>query len=272
MLANLLAISWEPELRGILIVIIAVVVLCGSIYMILATNIGARLGFLVAITGLFGWLMLMGIVWAIYGIGLKGPEPSWQAVPGRTVLQDTGALYQAGVFDTRLEVPEGSTPPETATLVNQVFVDESWEPLAEEDPAFAQASAAAATFLEETGAFAAGEFTPVNVFTIGGERYPKISDRFDYTAFFHKPHYAVVEVAPLIPTRTEPGRAPASAEIETTRAHQYVFMVRDLGARRQPAFVLAIGGGLIFLTLCWILHRRERVLVANRSASPVPAG
>ena len=164
MLANLLAISWEPELRGILIVIIAVVVLCGSIYLILATNIGARLGFLVALTGLFGWLMLMGIVWAIYGIGLKGPEPSWQAVPGRTVLQDTGALYQAGVFDARLDVPEGSTPPETATLVNQVFVDEGWEPLAEEDPAFAQASAAAATFLEETGAFAAGEFTPVNVF------------------------------------------------------------------------------------------------------------
>ena len=114
MLANLLAISWEPELRGILIVIIATVVLCGSIYMILATNIGARLGFLVALTGLFGWMMLMGIVWAIYGIGLKGPEPSWQAVPGRTVLQDTGALYQAGVFDARLDVPEGSTPADTA--------------------------------------------------------------------------------------------------------------------------------------------------------------
>ena len=44
-------------------------------------------------------------------------------------------------------------------------------------------------------------------------------------------------------------------------------MVRDLGARRQPAFVLAVGGGLIFLTLCWLLHRRERVLIANRSAA-----
>ena len=37
-------------------------------------------------------------------------------------------------------------------------------------------------------------------------------------------------------------------------------MVRDLGARRQPAFVLTLGAGLIFLALCWILHRRERVL------------
>ena len=56
LVANLLAIAWEPELRGILIVIIAVVVLCGSIYMILATNLGARLGFLVALAGLTGWL------------------------------------------------------------------------------------------------------------------------------------------------------------------------------------------------------------------------
>ena len=87
------AIRWEPELRGILIVIIAVVVLCGSIYMIMATNLGARLGFLVALTGLAGWMALMGIIWMIYGIGLKGPEPSWEAVPGRTVLQDTDALY-----------------------------------------------------------------------------------------------------------------------------------------------------------------------------------
>ena len=47
----------------------------------------------------------------------------------------------------------------------------------------------------------------------------------------------MVEVAPLVPMRTEPGRAPAAAEIDTTRQHQYVYMVRDLGALRQPAFV-----------------------------------
>ena len=73
-----------------------------------------------------------------------------------------------------------------------------------------------------------------------------------------------------MPTRTEPGRAPAAAEIDPNRQHQYVYMVRDLGARRQPALVLTIGAGLIFLSLCWILHRRERVLTTNRSASPVP--
>jgi hypothetical protein len=266
--SNLLAIGWEPELRGILIVIISVVVLCGSVYMILATNLGARLGFLVALTGLAGWMALMGIIWMIYGIGLKGPEPSWEAVPGRTVLQDPSALYQAGVFTQSVDIPDGSSFTDQAALVAQQFENDGWVPLSEEDPGFGQAAAAAATFLEETDTFAAGEFQAVNVFDIGGDRYPKINDSLDFIAFFHEPHYAVVEVAPLVPTRTEPGRAPATPEIDTTRQHQYVYMVRDLGARRQPALVLTIGAGLIFLALCWLLHRRERVVATNRSAVP----
>ena len=122
-MSSLLAISWEPELRGVLTVIIAVVVFCGSIYLILATNLGARLGFLVAFTGLAGWMMLMGIIWMIYGIGLKGPEPSWEAVPGRTVLQDTDALYQRRRVRQRVDVPEDATFTEQAELVADEFDD-----------------------------------------------------------------------------------------------------------------------------------------------------
>jgi hypothetical protein len=268
---TVLAINWQPELRGILIVIIAVAVLCGSVYAIMATNLGARLGFLVALTGLAGWMLLMGIVWSIYGIGLRGKDPTWDAVPGRTVLQDTSALYKAGVFDQPLDIPPDTPFPEQAALVKEEFIREGWTPLAESDTQFGQASSAAGTFLEETDTFAAGEFKAVNVFDVGGERFPMIGE-FDLFAFWHKPHHVVVEVAPLVPTRTEPGRAPAAAEIDTTRQHQYVYMVRNLGTRRQPAFVLMFGAGITFLALCYLLHRRERTLVANRSAPPVPAG
>ncbi len=270
MLADVLAINWEPELRGILITIIAVGLFCGSIYMVLATNLGARLGFLVALTGLAGWMVLMGIIWMIYGIGLRGPDPSWAEVPGRTVLQDTDALYQARVFEHRVEVPEDSTFTEEAELVADRFAEDGWVLLSEDAPAFGQAAAAAGEFLEETGAFAAGEFQAVRVFDTGGERYPMIGD-FDLLAFFHRPHYVVVEVAPLVPTRTEAGRAPAAPEIDETRQRQYVYMIRDLGARRQPAFVLTLGSGLVFFAGCWLLHRRDRVLAANRSAAVVPA-
>jgi hypothetical protein len=269
--ANVLAVSWEWELRGLLIFIIAVSLFCGSIYLVLATNLGARLGFLVALTGLAGWMTLLGIIWMIYGIGLKGPDPSWAEVPGRTVLQDTDALYQAQVFEQRVDVPEDASFSEEAEIVAAEFAAEGWELLSEDAPAFGQAAAAAGEFLEETGSFAAGEYQAVRVFDTGGERYPMIGD-FDLFAFFHKPHYVVVEVGALVPTRTEAGRARPTPEIDVTRQRQYVYMIRDLGARRQPAAVLTLGSGLIFLAGCWLLHRRERVLAANRSAALVPTG
>jgi hypothetical protein len=216
-------------------------------------------------------MLLMGIIWMIYGIGLRGPDPSWKEVPGRTVLQDVDALYQAGVFESRVDVPEGATFPESAELVAAEFEAEGWSVLSEDDPAFSQAAASAGELLEETGAFAAGEYQALRVFDVGGERYPMIGD-FDLIAFFHRPHYVVVEVAPLVPVRTEPGRAPPAPQVDESRQRQYVYMIRDLGARRQPAAVLTVGSGLIFLACCWLLHRRERVLAANRSASLVPAG
>ncbi len=271
-LANVLAIGWEPEIRGVLTVIIAVAVLCGSVYLIIATNVGARLGFLVALAGLAGWMFLMGIIWMIYGIGMQGRMPSWEAVPGRTVLQDVGALTQAEIFDSRLDVPDDATPAEQADAVAERLEEEGWVPLEEADPAFGQAGSEAGVLLEETGAFAAGDFQVVNVFDRGGERFPKIGDSLDFLAFFHRPHYALVQVAPLVPTREEPGRAPAAPMIDETRSHQYVYMIRDLGTRRQPAAVLTLGSGIIFLTLCWLMHRRERYVRANLDAKPVPAG
>jgi hypothetical protein len=46
-------------------------------------------------------------------------------------------------------------------------------------------------------------------------------------------------------------------------------MIRDLGARRQPAFVLMIGATIIFVTLCWLLHQRE-IRVRTNISQPAP--
>jgi hypothetical protein len=267
-----LAIGWDPEIRGILTVVMATVILCGSVYLLLATNIGARLGFLVALAGLAGWMFLMGLVWLFYGIGLRGEDPSWKAIPGRTVLQDPTALNQAGLFDSPVQVPDDLSFPEQADVVAEHFVEtEGWVALDEADAAFGQAGAEAGVLLEETGAFAAGEYQVINVFDVGGERRPKINESLDFLAFWHAPHYAVVEVAPLVETREEAGRAPATPVIDDNRQHQYVYMIRDLGTRRQPAGVLTVGGGLLFFSLSFLLHRRDRFVRANLDATPVPA-
>ena len=266
---TLLAIGWEPELRGLLTVVIGFVILCGSVYMIMATNIGSRLAFLVAATALAGWMMLMGAGWMIYGIGLRGPDPTWQPVAGSAVLQDVNALGAAGVLDPNAAVPDGATAAESADVVRETFLDQGWVVLDNASPAFGQAQAAATEILIEEEAFAAGQFEIVEVFDIGGESYPKINDTLDFLAFWHTPHYVVAEAAAFTPVRTEPGRAPARPEIDENRQREYVYMIRDLGARRQPPAVLMVGAGAVFFALCYLLNRRDRNLKANLE-QPLP--
>jgi hypothetical protein len=71
-------IGWEPEIRGALTVLVGSLVLFGSVWLILNTNLGNRLGTLIALAGFFGWMLVMGIVWWIYGIGLTGDSPTWE--------------------------------------------------------------------------------------------------------------------------------------------------------------------------------------------------
>lgn len=76
-LAMIGAIAFDPAIRGILVVLVGSVVLMGSIYMIVSTNSGVRVGFLISASALCGWMFLMGSLWVIYGIGLVGRAPAW---------------------------------------------------------------------------------------------------------------------------------------------------------------------------------------------------
>jgi hypothetical protein len=137
---------------------------------------------------------------------------------------------------------------------------------------FGQTASQAEVFLTEAGVFEAGGYKVVNVFDIGGERYPRYADgAIDFLAFWHKPRYVLVEVAPVVQQRTEPGRAPATPRIDETLPHQYVYMIRNLGAKRVPAGLITIGSLIVFLICCWLLHRRDRTVAHNRSQLALPA-
>ncbi|MEZ5382161.1 MAG: hypothetical protein R2754_10275 [Microthrixaceae bacterium] len=128
MTALISAITFDPTIRGILVVAVAVTVLPGSIFLILSTNMGVKQGILVTLTALFGWLFLMGSVWWMYGIGLKGRDPSWQA-------QEVNLSREV---DTKTEVVNSLPPPEDLPdpleLLNQY---PEIKATAMEDPAFA---------------------------------------------------------------------------------------------------------------------------------------
>lgn len=272
MLGLLLAINWEPELRGWLTVIIGTVVLMGSVYLILGTNMGARLGFLVSLTGLFGWMALMGAIWWIYGIGYRGATPEWKEVPGKTVIQEVDLLYEAGVLEEQIPFTEADDSVAAAEALGQRLSDEGWRKVDEAAPEFGQAEASATVFLEEEEALAGGEFDVTAVYEIGGEAYPKpFGDSLDQIAFWHTPYYTLVEVAPYEPLRDEPGRAPTAPQIDESMQRQYVYMIRDLGSLREPAAYITIGSTIIFLALCWLLHRRDRIVAQNLTRKALAA-
>jgi hypothetical protein len=80
MLATLAAIGFDPQIRGILVVATGAVVLFGSIWLLLATNSGIRLASLIALSGFFAWLTIMGGFWWIRGIGFVGDSVSWEVL------------------------------------------------------------------------------------------------------------------------------------------------------------------------------------------------
>ena len=257
-----LAVNWEPELRGIVIVAISVGVLIGGTYLVVGTNLGARLGFLVVLAGLFGWMATMGVIWWTYGIGLKGREPTWQPAEPVTIVREASLLQGSEILEQPLEL-SGEVQGDSRK-VSSALQSEGWLLLEESDPRRGQAVAASDEIIQqEAEELVAGEYISLAVYDKGGDRWPKINEALDFIAFFHKPHFSLVEVAPVVPQRTEPGRAPARPVVDETQPRRYVHMIRDLGTKRQPAIFITIGSTIIFLLLCQILHKRDLNLQQN---------
>jgi len=257
---SVFALTWQPFLRGIVVVLIGFTVLCGSVYLLLATNLGARLGLLVALAGLFGWIAIMSMVWWSYGIGLKGKAPSW-----------TPVLTAVGT-----EVVNSRVGPLTGITVGSdgLISGGGWAKLATDNAGYGQAIASSDDALQNvTKQLKAGDYVSEAVYSKGGKRFPKIG-KFDFLAFKHQTHYTLVQVRPVIKIATEPGKAPPKATADPTQPARYVLMRRNQGNLRRPAALIAIGSTTIFSCLCWLLHTRDRRVILNRSGAlePVATG
>ena len=270
------ALSWDPQIRGFEIVLVSFLILPGSVYLLLATNTGARIGFVLAAAGLFGWMAVMGAVWMVFGIGYKGPDPHWKVEEVVTASQPVSELT---TVEAARDLPEGD-----------------WERLQTGNPILGDAQAAADKVLAPSsadegwhGGGGGGEteesfdspfsqptdYVQVAGYRKGGERYGLFGMDFRPFNVFHKPHYAVVQVQPALrqtgPEPFGPGGAPGQAAADTTQQTTTVVMVRDLGARRFPPFVIAVTSGLIFAVLCYWLHQRDREILRLRQLEPAAA-
>ncbi len=250
------ALKWDPQIHGLLVVLLAIVLLPGSVYLLLATNLGARVGFLVAVAGLFGWMTVMGVIWTVYGIGFTGNPPKWN------VQQITEANLSSSPRSVLAGFPSG------------------WHKIAIGDPNETAAAAAADPALAppatsgKQGLFAASsDYIPIAAYDKGGEKYfPGWTHAPNIIAFFHKPHYFVVQVQRVKPQVTAPGQPPPKPVADPTQPVVSVLMIRDLGNVRQKPGQVAVSSAIIFGVACYALHRRDKQAMAARGTALEPVG
>jgi hypothetical protein len=242
--AILSALAWEPQIKGGLYVLLAVLILPGSVYLILATDTGARLGFQLAAAGLSGFMVIIGAVWWVYGIGPQGPGPVWES---QTIVTGDPSQGRAEVLES---FPDG------------------WEQLELADPEVADAQPVVdgALTAEEGGAFkSASEYLVVGAATTGGERYSPFGlPSVRPINVLHKPHYLVVQVQPVIQQEAVPGAPPPRPEPDPTKPVYTVLLLRDLGHLRLNPAVATISSALIFGLLVFQLHTRDKEAMAKR--------
>lgn len=307
MMNLLAAIVWQPGFKGILVTALSVGILCGSVALILGTNSGARLGFQLALTGLLGWFVVMGIVWTAYGIGYKGSAPSWKLVDvvegpvsgsridtaqNLPLPTDEGMPDPVAIRDASEELlKEFPTTGRTPTLSDLVMFDEQlkdqlnekappWRILETSNKYTGEAQSVVAERLgpDDKGLFdSAADYVVLDTWVTGGKTgrtsdstLGRIKYKITSTAQVNSPPlYAAVQLQAVIPQETIDGQAPPLPIADPDAPVYTVILERDRGQLRLPAFGFTVFSAICFGISAEMLHRRDKLVAANRAA---PAG
>lgn len=303
---NLLgAMAWDPGFRGLLTAVLSVLILCGSVGLIVSTNTGARLGSLLSVSALFGWLAVMGVIWALYGIGWKGEDPSW-------TLKDVvvGAPANSSIDNARtLPLPGDGTLPDAAemrdddpALEEEFGVDKKEPTLGEFIPIKPELEEQFNAELGDWHIFSisdgyVGELQSATDTAVGGSGQGIFSSTSDYVYLdsfwsggvekrsddsilgrikykalqpfdrFHEPFLAAVQIQATIPQETKPGQAPPPPVRDQDAPVYTVVFERDRGNLRQPAIFFTIFCTIVFGITAEMLHRRDKLAQQQRAAT-----
>ena len=287
--AGLIAgIGWDPFIRGILILVIFLVMFPGSVYLVLSTDIGGRVGILVAGACITGMLCMLAILWPfLSSTAAIGRPNSWRAL--EVVTGDWSSQVTInGVRDFPVNDIKGIAGPLAGLNTKHWFwpwqscPDNGWHQLAKTrltdtestaDVTLApSASAPAAKTQFLTSPFsAATDYMYID----GYEKDANSGCLFSinrhkiYVPLARNPHYVVDRVLPVLPP--PPGLsasqlATLKPQPDYSKPFTYVILDRNLGTVRQPQFVVAVSAGLTFLVICYILHKRDQEIWAKQEA------
>ena len=66
--------------EGVAAVVSAIIIFCGSVWLLLTMVMGARLAYFVTASLFLGFILIMGVVWSINPLGPLGEAPQWKPV------------------------------------------------------------------------------------------------------------------------------------------------------------------------------------------------
>jgi len=251
---------WYPTVQGILVTICALALFCGSVYMLLATNVGARLGFLVAFTGLMGFMVVLTLLWLTTSSPLntlKGSIPAWE------VAGVFDSLDEEGVPDAVRDIEEeGTSVDDVKAAEVKAAIDENLvrqTPVGEEE--LPEGANEFAIFDDVT------EFLVTDTYEIGGsEPNPLLLE------FTHDPLWAAARFCTVQDLDTLPGLPPPEPACDPNAATGVMVLERNLGSLRFPPFIAFLSVSILFglglLSLHWFERDRQR---AARSKTLTPA-
>lgn len=276
---------WYPSILGVLVVVAAIVLFVGSVYLLLATSLGARLGFLVAAASLSGFMVVLSLLWWTTQSPLntfKGRLPKWEPIAvldrlSDSKIDDVATIEEKG---TKVDVTEAAN---IKAAVDETLVLKEAEHGVSPSP-FAEGKGF--TYTDPT------MYLVPETYQVGGRDTDGISNVM--TRFFHPPLYSVARFctatdvsmdATGVPFGLPPGAydydaktgkykvKAAECERGTTK---YLVLERDLGSLRVPPMMTFIISSLLFALSLLGLHWRERdeqqrAAMAS-GARPVPAG
>lgn len=251
---------WNPTILGLLVVVSAVGLFCGSVYLLLGTNLGARLGFLVSAACLTGFMTLLTLFWLTTSTPLNSPhgrQPEWKLKEVVSIPSESEISAVQGVYDNGEKIGDDTLatirPAVDAALVKV-------EPLpGEEAP-----EQPFATFSAASG-YLTGSEVGMSAWRLGGG---------SKNVFWHEPAYAVVQYCPATPVPTDLTGAPPDPTCQAGAPAQLAVLVRDLGSLRLTPFMYFLASSVLFALSLLGLHwreRDERAKAAAATPTPVPA-
>ena len=259
---------WYPTFIGWGVVITGIVLFCGSVYLLLTTNIGARLGFLVAGAGLSGFMVVLTFLWMTTAYPLntiKGRSPQWKVVE---ITSDIANAKTAIVRSIQNNAPvDASEQANIKAAVDEALVAKKKEGAVEPKPL----SPVVTDWLKSSGYSIAESTDYVVVTGTDGTAFvyetPGTKPNPLSFEFSHPAQFAVLGICPADKLKAKADKPELVCDTSASAAPvQYVVLERDLGSLRVPpvaAFIVwtAVFGLFLLFLYWWETARRDESTV-----------